>query len=696
MEPLTEFANTVANTPTSAPLGAPEMTSEEREEYDSIFDFNKAKSFLVELRDSFKPQVETAKANRIRRKIDIDIEAERAAKRIKQSDTLVPMRVIDEAIAREKPGMIAYLQQSRRLAVFVDKLNPDNKHDALEAAFTRGMQYQDWINSHYKVVDGAQLHGWDWYEVLYDETKTLHVGVESVGNDKLYFPLDCEDIQNCQRIMREFNWTKVQLMNNVKRFGFSPEEVKKVIQTQGQKSSGEGTTKDKTYRIFKVYQKFNNCVYISWMSFEGCSNWLKNVEKFYNGVDEQVMVEIPQEPIPRVIQGIIIVDQFDQPVMVPQPPLQVLQWQPKEETLYPVIPLFYEDTEQKEVSSKKGRAFKDKFKQEVMTVGWSSFLNGHNRATWLIPTKKAEDGKSNAAFESCEIADGKPIPFSVDWLKMPYPDPSMLQGLQAFDSKIATSAGQMTYAVQSKSSGARTTATEVQSAEKDTNLLSSVNITLFAGTVRKVYSSAWDIVQSQALQDKIQFYGTEVEIPAPMEGMEPIYEFQNDTQTISREYDIRPAGDVDVIQRQELLTKLKEYWEIVVGTPIAMQYLAYMLKIEFAEQGEQWAKVLMAGDPIVVLQQMTEVLIGIVQNPQDLMTLDPQSKNNLMTLIQMAQQLIAQRAITTQTNGQSNNSRTQSTGASSSGNNPAESGMANTTGNQASISQAPKTEGSIS
>jgi len=358
--------------------------------------------------------------------------------------------------------------------------------------------------------------------------------------------------------------------------------------------------------------------------------------------------------------------------MIDQPPIPTKEWQPVDETLYPVRLLPFEETESKEISARKGRAFKDKFKQEAMTTGVSSYLNGHNRATWLIGSKKTQDGRNASEIQSIEIKDGAIFPVEMEWNRLPYPDPSMLQGLQFFDTKNAQSIGQMTYAVQNKSSGARTTAKEIESAQQDTALLSSVNITLFSACVRDVFTAAWRIVQSQALQDKIELLGELRVVPNPADPTDVIELFENDKKVVSTRYDIRPAGDTDVIQRQEMIANMKEYWDIISNTPIAPEFLGELLKLQFAEKGESWAAKLMMGDQkAVLLQEYMKVLSAIMANPDEIKTLGPQEIQNLQLLLQQTQQTLS----TGQTNGSTN-----TTGGN--GNpQPAPGGMATQQGN---------------
>jgi len=260
-------------------------------------EFNSAKPYLQELERGFAVEVERAAANRERRKVDIDIEALRKSGKLKQSDILVPMRVIDENISREKPAYIAYLQQSRRLAIFADVQDPQIKHDDLESAFTRGMTYQGWIVAHHKAVDGAQLHGWDWYEVLYDASKPLHCGIEQVGHDRLEYSLDGEDIQNNQRIARVFKWTRAQIDQAVADYDFSAAQAEKLLAINTQVSSNSGSIKDHVYVIKKGYAKYKGVVYVYWYSLVGCDDWLLAPRPFYNGVDREVTVLQPQPPL---------------------------------------------------------------------------------------------------------------------------------------------------------------------------------------------------------------------------------------------------------------------------------------------------------------------------------------------------------------------------------------------------------------
>lgn len=632
-----------------------QQAEEEQKAHDEFFDFNKAKPFLRSLIGDFESEITQTTANRERRRVDINIKEEQDAGRIKKSDTFIPIRVIDESINREKPSYIAYLQQSKRIAIFADVETPSSKHDELEGAFTRGMQYENWLIAHNQVVDGGQLNGWDWAEVLFDASKPLLCSVEHVGHDRLIFPLDSEDIQNCARVLRHYRWTRLQLNHFVKKNGFNRDQVRKLTTSNAQKGIDAGNQKDNVFNVYKVYFKYDECVYVGWMSMDTCDDWLSAPVKFYNGVDKQIVEMVPQPPIP------VFDPMTGQTVMAPQPAVPTPKWVAEDEEEYPFCIFCYEVTEQKEISKAKGRAFKDKFKQEAMTAGWTGYLNAHSRAMMIMGSKVDQDGKPAGQLQSIELKDGAIFPFNIAWRNMPYPDPSMLQALQVFDAKIASGNGQMTYAVQSKSSGARTSATEVESAEKDTNLLASVNVSLFAAYVRNCYTKAWRIVQSQALQDNISLIGQlEQGPPNPTTGQpdsEPV--FVNNHEVIKRKFNIKPAGDTDYIQRTELISDMMQFWPVVQNTPIALDFLAHLLKIKFGELGDLWAAKLLAGDPkTMLLMQCAQILMGLMKNPEEAMHITPEDQSNLMMLIAQIQQ-----ALTPTTPPDNANAKSASTGA---------------------------------
>jgi hypothetical protein len=615
-----------------------------------LFDYELAKPFLKELVDQFESERTATKLNRERRQIDVNIEQLRSEGKLAQDEPFIPIRVIDNNISKEKPAYIAYLQQSRRLVIFHDSVEPTKKHEKLESAFTRGMSYNGWLTPHFKVVDGSQLHGWDWAEAVFDETKPLHAAIEHVGHECLILPRDTQDIQACARIMREFKLTRTQLKGFVRKFGFSKERVDELFNSNdksgNQTSPADAVKRDRSFTVYRVYCKYEGVVWVKWYA-PGCNGWLKDPEKLYLGVDVKQQVEIPT---PRQYPALQAMQEG-----VPIPPDATVdengiaswnemtveeQWVPVEETEYPFSIYIYDETEEKEIVLHKGRAFKDKFTQEGLTAGWSSFMRGHLRASMQIATPT--DAVMNpSSLQSQEIKDRAIMKTPMKWMEMKYPEPSMLGALEGLDMKNAQQTNQNTYGLQQKD---RVTAKQISTAEKDQNLVTGVQVSNFAQYVRDIYTRVWRIVKSQAEQDLIQLVG-EFEVAVdPATGMQ-VMTFVNDKQVLQIPFDIRPAGDVDYVQRNELIQHMMEFWPVVQNTPIAGAFLGKLLKLQFAEDGELWAQMLVEGNqPLQLLAQFVEILTAAMANPQEIMAMGPEEMSKLQMLLQTAQQVIAQQA----------------------------------------------------
>ena len=87
---------------------------------------------------------------------------------------------------------------------------------------------------------------------------------------------------------------------------------------------------------------------------------------------------------------------------------------------------------------------------------------------------------------------------------------------------------------------------------------------------------------------------------------------------------------------------MMEFWGVVQNTPIAMDFLAELLKLKFAETGEKWAKKLMMGDiKNQLLAQFTAIIKGALSNPAEIANLGPQEVANLQQLVQTSEQVLS-------------------------------------------------------
>lgn len=580
-------------------------------------DFNRIKVRLDRLISDFAPVQTRTANNRMERFKDINLKALRDKQELKDDQYLLPVRAIESNIRREQPAYINYLKQSRRLLIFKDVMEPLRVTTRLEDEFSRGMTYSGWEIPQFKCIDGSQTHGWDAVEVVFDTKKPLQCGLEHIGNDRLIFPTDAINIQDCEIILKLVTVTSKQLKRLVKEFGFSPIEVKKLLDLHSEEK------KEATINIYKKFCKYNNVVYTSWFSCK-CDDWLKPPEPMYLG-REQLATVVKDVPAVDPLTQQPMLNPLDGSPMMTQQPVQ--EWQPVEENMYPIFILPYNETEQTKIVSHKGRVFLDKPKQEAKTANLSQFLNGCQRGSTLYPSLDVDYEKTAKELQSIKIGDSIIPPVKLKFYSPPYPDAVMLNLQQYLDSYDAQEVGQINFAALNRKDS-RKTATEVSAANEETSKLNSVQLTLFSTFIREVYSFAWEIVKSRAAQEKIVF------LVNPETGT-------NDIETVNRLYDIRAAGDVDVVKRSELIQQYKEFWPIIQNTALAPVFLGRLIRLVFPDEGDMYAEILMQDDPRILLTQMAEVLRNSIDT-EELNALDPQAQQNLMMLLQKADMITSQ------------------------------------------------------
>jgi hypothetical protein len=236
-------------------------------------------------------------------------------------------------------------------------------------------------------------------------------------------------------------------------------------------------------------------------------------------------------------------------------------------------------------------------------------VNGSLRASNVYAAPANPTDAVGVAPSQTEIIleHGKMFNNPVNFFHTDYPDVSMLTGIQALDTQNSQETNQIAWAVNNREDS-RKTAAEIKSANQQTQLISGVQVTLFSIFLRKLYNKAWLIVQSQALQNKIQF----LMIPGG-----PLGEYTNNVVVINKIYDVKAAGDVDVLERQEKIQLMQSFWPVVQNTPIAGIFLADILKAAFPDDGDRYSKELLQGGlKNKVIQGLGQTLQAAVINPE--------------------------------------------------------------------------------
>ncbi len=205
----------------------------------------------------------------------------------------------------------------------------------------------------------------------------------------------------------------------------------------------------------------------------------------------------------------------------------------------------------------------------------------------------------------------------------------------------------------------RKTAKEIGAAQQQQTLLNSVQLTLFSTFIRQIYSFVWLIVQSQALQNKIQFLLIQKEVPiqhpmVPGQTMtgnngQPMTQtiWVNDSQMIGQRYSIRAAGDVDVIAKEEMIQKMQKDWPVIMNTALKDVFLMDYVRLCYPERQQQYSQALQQGSQLNQLTslvgRLSTVLEGLLKDhPEDLTNLPQQQQADLASTIQQAQQITGQ------------------------------------------------------
>ncbi len=607
MQPSVSTTNVVSTNP------------QNENEQDKMLVFRDARVHLERIIQDWREEVEDTEVRRKTRKVEIDIEALRQKQEVDEDETFIPVRLIDNNIIREQPPYINYLKNSRRLAVFECLSNPEFDVDLIEQAFTKVSTYTSWETPYFKCLDGSQAHGWDAIEVVFDSNKPGNFALEHIGHDKLFFPRSSIDIQQSPRIIRCYDVTILQLQDWVINYSFDSEQVENIRKTRR-----ETQKENETVRLYKLFFKKDKVVFVAWFTItDGVTDWLKQPTELYIGVDEQTGNGFVPKPI----------------------------------TQYPIFILPYREMEEAQITAHKGRVFLDEAKQEAQTALWSSFVNGMNRASNLYASPAQEDG-SGASLKELEdviLRGGRVMSKPINFWSPPYPDPVVLRTLQFADVSNDNESGNVNFAAINREDS-RKTAKEIGAAQNQQSLLNSVQLTLFSTFIRQIVNFTWLIVQSQALQNKIAFLQVKTQQPKinpiigipivnPQTGQPEVEEvWVNDTKSISLLFSLRAAGDVDVIQKQELEAKMQQDWPVIASTPLASVFMTDYVKLRYPDKGDRYALALQNTDQMNALKGMvgrlSTILEGAIkQHPEMLDTISPQEKSQVAQLLQESKQV---------------------------------------------------------
>lgn len=453
------------------------------------------------------------------RKLDFSVDTLRSEGELSENETIIPIRLIDQAIRQEQPQFVNFLAQPKRAAVLDNLTNPTADTKALEKDFTTAVRYSNWLEPYISTVDGAALHGWDAVEIEYSPGRVGGTAITHIGNENLLFPIDCKKFTAADGFFIRKYIPASKLRSFVEDYDFNGENVEALL--RGDPNCTEKTAKSNV-EVFKFFFRKNGIVHLGWFS-DKQEGWLKAPTPFYNGKQRRIVMGPSLPPVDGLPAA--------------EPPEQ---WEDVPETTYNFVQIYtYRIDEQDEITSHTGRAAMDDASQEALTNLWTAAVNASIKASnaYASPKEPLSSAGGKPAVLDIPLIPDRIYDTPMTFWSHPGMDPSMIALANAVMTQHQATEGQVNFAAQNRKDS-RKTATEIQASERSQGQLNSVSMLHFSAFVQRVLEYQWSIVKNLVQRDMIPFM---------LEHKQAITEF---------EFTLRPAGEVDVLERDELVQKI--------------------------------------------------------------------------------------------------------------------------------------------
>lgn len=543
------------------PQSAPTAADNSNLEYINTVEYSKLQRKFDDICEAMNDLRLSNQINRDLRYVQIDIEAERSRGKLAPDELLIPQHVIDTNIRREQGAYVQYVTQSPRAIVLKDLDDPSLDCSVIENDVTPRIRYDGWQIPMFSNIDGFEQNGHGIMEIVYDEATPGGTAHEMVAFGDFGVVSDTKDIQQAEMVVRDYYYTRTALvaLGTNPQKGWNLEQVKKVIEQEPTGDDPDSNQlRDKSlFRVQKVMFRVSGIVYVAWAAHKGGDDWLRAPRPLYIGYRQ------PVEQKPGVGGVMQKVGQ-----MVGMLPTTTEAY----ETDYPYVLFPYLISENDTISQLKGRAFLDQDIQQAIISIISSYCTGLRRASGLYFSKDVEDPndtllqKANVFFKQ-----GVLLPSKIKQMQLTPPSSDCMQAVNMLMSSNQNETSQVNFAVQNRKDS-RKTATEITAATQAAALLSTVQVVLFSIALKTLYGSMFRIIQSRVNAGLIKVRPE----------VAPLY---------SRRYSIKPSGDTDVIERQQLIMQMMQAWPVVANTPAAMPFLTDMLTKMFPDLAPKYVAI---------------------------------------------------------------------------------------------------------
>lgn len=516
---------------------------------------------LKELHTILEDNTNKSFASRKLRYAEVDIEAEREEGRLQPDELYIPQHIIDTNIRREQSPYVQFVSQSPRAVILEDTIDDTVDYSLLEKDLTKKLRFDGWELSMFANIDGFQANGYSVMEVVYDKTAPGGVIHESVQYGDFAFLTDTRDIQAVEMCSRAYYFTRTRLLalsgdpQNPQPENFDYDQTMLVINADPTSSNTgipqEMDTHERSlYRVEKVMFRINGVINVAWVNSNLCNDWLRKPLPLYLG-----RRKLDQHGI---VKGLVAKAIRMMPAQQPQLPPSSEQY----ETQFPYYLFPYLISENDTIANLKGRVFLDQDIQEAITSLLSSTCTQARRCAGLYMSRDTNDPnddilmEKNIFFKSGTIVNGK-----ISQFQLSPPDPAMFSAINMLVTGNQNETSQVNFAVNNRKDS-RKTAKEISVASQQATILSSVQVVLFSLSLKQMYRNMVSIVTSRVKSGLIQVN------PALM----PLY---------SREFTIKPSGNVDVIEKQQLIQTMMQSLQFMSNTAAGPRFLVDLIELMF-------------------------------------------------------------------------------------------------------------------
>jgi hypothetical protein len=538
----------------------------------NLLDLNTANGLFSQYISSHGAVEATTVTNRRLRSNKADVEQMRSAGLLQENQTFIGVRLINQNINQALPPLLSYLKQSPRMATFVPG---DNSY--LDQEFTRVLQYPGWEIPYIEVLDGAELNGIGYMMVKADNTKLGGVSMETIPFNEIVYDRRLKSLQDSPAILIKHVITAVSFYHwdSFENFDKSSDAYKAIAKRL---LSEEVNVIGDDLVIYETFVKVNGFVYRGWY-YKDSRQWLKQPLPFSNGIEESVP-EINIDPMAMTSEPTYV----NKPVHL---------------TYYPIAVKRSEIKENRKHDEAEGRAVEDYHKQEAATTLMTAAVNGCTQAanTMWSPDGANLDGVAPAQLQY-KIKNNAIWKTPMKAFTAPWPDPMIFKGIEAITQQNAMENNQVAWAVNNRKDS-RKTATEIEAAQQQQGMLTGTAALVFSIFLRDVLTMTWPIVQSEAKKGSIKFL-IEVSDPAEKEAI------------LSKQYEVKPAGDIDFVEKQQRITNIQQDLPMFQGTPIGQEMMKEYVRLRYPEKYDQWSKILSQGNDSQLIQGLGQALQAVV------------------------------------------------------------------------------------